>query len=629
MAESATVNLIKYLDQTSDVSSKSKSYMDKSSNDFSDIFNNVNKSYSSDEKQAQAVIDKPVKQNSKPSEENKSENIASQNTNSDTSEVENKNVKEERVEKDSEENPQGNPQKDSKKEASDDEEKAIVESDKNTSTENSTKEKTSAETETQKNAVAEKFNATMDEINIANDLNKIHVEYTSVPAAEVAAEPEAPVIKQEPETKESTSEMNTTDIINTGVNIPVPTENVIDALALNAQNPDSSVNVSNKENISQVVQNQNTNFLKALGNTNVAQNSQDTKILQEPAKTNPQGEANIQQPAIAQDTVVVNQEQETEIPVIEVATDAMAEDVDVSKNNQNAKNVLNKTGLNQEALDKLNAKVVNVENSKSSTDFNSNTNTNSNSNQTLGESISNTASNTISRQNTQDQVVKLSLETVSVNKAEVAASESINTVIDTTNQLNLAKTPDNILAQQTAQPQAQQSRQISDIEIISQINNKLNALKDEAMSKISIVLRPENLGKVNLELVSTKEGLTAQMTTDNPQVKEILDKSLNSLRENLSNQGVNVSNVTVKIEEPQKQQNNQNMFEYKEDQQQPDNQQASNNSQKQDWEQNSKDLSFEEGGENIASANNGEEYVQSSETTVSIGAKQGKVDYKV
>lgn len=622
MAESATVKLIKYLDQTSDVSSKSKSYMDKSSNDFSDIFNNVNKSYSSDEKQAQTVIDKPVKQNSKPSEENKSENIASQNTNSDTSEVENKNVKEERVEKDSKENPQGNPQKDSKKEASDDEEKAIVESDKNTSTENSTKEKTSAETETQKNAVAEKFNATMNEINIANDLNKIHVEYTSVPAAEVAAESEAPVIKQEPETKESTSEMNTTDIINAGVNIPVSTENIIDALTSNTQNSDAPVNVSNKENISQVVQ--NTNFLKALGNTNVAQNSQGTKILQEQAKTDSLSEVNIQQPVITQEPVIEN-----EIPVIETATDAMAEDVDVSKNNQNAKNVLNKTGLNQETLDKLNAKVVNVENSKSSTDFNSNTNTNSNSNQTLGESISNTASSTISRQNTQDQVVKLSLETVSVNKAEVAASESINTVIDTTNQLNLAKTPDNILAQQTAQPQAQQSRQISDIEIISQINNKLNALKDEAMSKISIVLRPENLGKVNLELVSTKEGLTAQMTTDNPQVKEILDKSLNSLRENLSNQGVNVSNVTVKIEEPQKQQNNQNMFEYKEDQQQPDNQQASNNSQKQDWEQNSKDLSFEEGGENIASANNGEEYVQSSETTVSIGAKQGKVDYKV
>ena len=77
----------------------------------------------------------------------------------------------------------------------------------------------------------------------------------------------------------------------------------------------------------------------------------------------------------------------------------------------------------------------------------------------------------------------------------------------------------------------------------------------EETSKVTIVLRPESLGKISIELVNGKGGLTAQMTTDNPQVKEVLDKNLDGLKNSLGNQGVNVNNVSVKVTETQKQDN--------------------------------------------------------------------------
>ena len=68
-----------------------------------------------------------------------------------------------------------------------------------------------------------------------------------------------------------------------------------------------------------------------------------------------------------------------------------------------------------------------------------------------------------------------------------------------------------------------------------------------------MILKPENLGRIHIELQNGKDGLTASLTAENAQVKEALDKNLDSLKNTLNNQGINVSNVNIKLEESQKQ----------------------------------------------------------------------------
>ena len=220
--------------------------------------------------------------------------------------------------------------------------------------------------------------------------------------------------------------------------------------------------------------------------------------------------------------------QETSIktPVIEVNTEKMASDVTLNTDaKQNVKDMLDKTSLTQEMLDKTNAKVVNV-----TTPSSSGSNSNPNPDNLLNQA--------------QEQVIKLSVQ----NANNLNQSLNVAATADTLTQPSFDKTLNNINVQ------AQGSKELTNTDVLSQINSKINNLSEET-SKVTIVLRPESLGKISIELVNGKGGLTAQMTTDNPQVKEVLDKNLDGLKNSLGNQGVNVNNVSVKVTETQKQDN--------------------------------------------------------------------------
>ncbi|MEI8129264.1 MAG: flagellar hook-length control protein FliK [bacterium] len=207
------------------------------------------------------------------------------------------------------------------------------------------------------------------------------------------------------------------------------------------------------------------------------------------------------------------------------------------QSSQNSKDVLDKATITQDMLNKTNAKVISVETSSS--------------NQSSSQNSNSKQNNLLNKQNPEEQIIKLSLESnAASNNINVNVAPNISNISDTTLQTNFAKTVDNI----------QTPKELSHNDILSQINSKLDNLQTENLTKVNIVLKPENLGKINLELINSKEGLIAKMTTDNQQVKEILNKNLDGLKETLSNQGVNVNNVTVKIDETQKQSNDMFSF---------------------------------------------------------------------
>ena len=86
--------------------------------------------------------------------------------------------------------------------------------------------------------------------------------------------------------------------------------------------------------------------------------------------------------------------------------------------------------------------------------------------------------------------------------------------------------------------------------IIDQITKHLESLQNN--SKVNIVLNPESLGKVNIQLLTTKEGLSAQFTVATQEARDLLMKGLDGLKEALNTHGVGVDNVSVKIADSQK-----------------------------------------------------------------------------
>ena len=85
--------------------------------------------------------------------------------------------------------------------------------------------------------------------------------------------------------------------------------------------------------------------------------------------------------------------------------------------------------------------------------------------------------------------------------------------------------------------------------------------KLNSTSKLNIVLNPESLGKVTVQLVKSAEGMSAQFTVSTAEAKEVLMKDLNNLKDTLTAQGVNVENVSVKLNDTQKSSYNQDWTE--------------------------------------------------------------------
>ncbi len=85
--------------------------------------------------------------------------------------------------------------------------------------------------------------------------------------------------------------------------------------------------------------------------------------------------------------------------------------------------------------------------------------------------------------------------------------------------------------------------------IIEQITQQMDKIFNG--SKLNIVLNPESLGRVSLQIINTKEGLSAQFTVTSQEARNLIMKGLDGLKETLVSHGVNVDSVSVKLNETQ------------------------------------------------------------------------------
>lgn len=613
MTASATLDIATYIQPTTDTSGGgSKTYTADTSSGFASALDNANKNYSPNQTNEKTTTPQTQKVDKN---DNDVKNTSSDNT---KTQMQTENT-EDKVEQ----------------------------------TDNNTKTDKTTQAETQTTASEPENKA--DSSNQATQQASQATENIPPQAVQQATEQTTQQPEQKTETNDKTQpEMKTADTNN----VDLPIETIIQGLATVVQTQVASNTVdttpqANSQNnptqavqatAPQVAQTQQTpqlelnvdltNATDKMTNATKPQVQPQTQQALSNIKINPQDLAQTQtQPQQIQSQsaeTTTTQASTPQTPVIQVNTEVIAADVNVVKPTtdvNNTQNLQNKTVVTQELLDKTNAKVTSVE-----------TNT-SNSN------------NLLNKQNAQEQVVKLSIESNDKPKAKIQDVIQDNTVTQNTQpsptvaaEPNVATetvaVQDKMIQSTTTQTtvQAPQAKELNKTDILSQINNQLNAkqLQTNENAKVSIILQPENLGKITLELVNSKEGLTAKMTTDNEQVKELLSKHLDNLKDTMSNQGVNVGNITVKVDETQKQSNEQSSFDNWQSKQ--GNQEFSGNSQNKNQNEFNLDeqndiKSFQEADsitdidpETITETTNA-----NIENTVSVstGSNSLRVDYKV
>lgn len=202
--------------------------------------------------------------------------------------------------------------------------------------------------------------------------------------------------------------------------------------------------------------------------------------------------------------------------------------------------------------------------------------------------------------NAQEDVIKMSIEGLNPDtEIEPTTTTTTGSTIDTTNIAQSTKPNVTITNfEKTPAPTTiTQQKDISSSDILNQITGKITLPQDNATSKVNIILQPENLGKVSVEILQTKDGVIAKMLAETPQVKELLDKSIESLKNNIASLGVNVNSISVKVEESASSQNTN--FEFGQQQFNKETENHSNDSNKQQ-EQNQSTKEFTENEHRIS-----------------------------
>lgn len=91
--------------------------------------------------------------------------------------------------------------------------------------------------------------------------------------------------------------------------------------------------------------------------------------------------------------------------------------------------------------------------------------------------------------------------------------------------------------------------EVNPSKIIEQVSKQLEGMNGS--SKVNIVLNPESLGKISLQIINSKDGLYAQFNVLTNDARNLLLNGLDGLKEALLAQGVNVDNILVKLNETQ------------------------------------------------------------------------------
>ena len=90
------------------------------------------------------------------------------------------------------------------------------------------------------------------------------------------------------------------------------------------------------------------------------------------------------------------------------------------------------------------------------------------------------------------------------------------------------------------------SSDLENNDVLSQITEKFEQIKNTFNQKFTMVLRPNDLGRLSIELTSGLKGLITNIVVQNEHVRSFIEKNINLLRNQLASAGVNVNQIQIK-----------------------------------------------------------------------------------
>lgn len=93
----------------------------------------------------------------------------------------------------------------------------------------------------------------------------------------------------------------------------------------------------------------------------------------------------------------------------------------------------------------------------------------------------------------------------------------------------------------------QQNTYVNRDEILKQVIDKASVTLTQDKAEMIVNLKPDNLGKLALKVVTENGIITAQMVAENQQVKQIIETNLNVLKDALEKQGMVVQQFSVSV----------------------------------------------------------------------------------
>lgn len=88
---------------------------------------------------------------------------------------------------------------------------------------------------------------------------------------------------------------------------------------------------------------------------------------------------------------------------------------------------------------------------------------------------------------------------------------------------------------------------ITKAEILQQVAEKVEILAGSDRSEMIIQLKPESLGKIELQVIHERGEIIAKFLAENEQVKSILENNMQYLRDSLEKSGVDIQSLSVSV----------------------------------------------------------------------------------
>jgi len=135
------------------------------------------------------------------------------------------------------------------------------------------------------------------------------------------------------------------------------------------------------------------------------------------------------------------------------------------------------------------------------------------------------------------QLKNLDAQEPAVKVVDITAQADDMAQVDTNNQINNVYALANAKTDNLVQPKT--------LPMIQKISHEVTELARENGKSLRIQIHPENLGKIDLKLMSNSDGLKVVMTTEIPATAKLLETHMDQLQRSLADAGLSLSGMSV------------------------------------------------------------------------------------